>query len=175
MKKLYVLAGKARTGKDSAANIIEAYYTKKNYKVIRYSCTVYLKEYIKKLYSWDGMEQTKPRDILQRMGNEIRDKYPNYFINRMEEDIRFLQNHADIIIVTGVRLTKELEILNKIDNNILIKMEKENNDLTEKQKQDITEIDVDNYKNFDYIIYNDDYNNLENKIIKLIEEVEHEY
>ena len=178
MEKLYVFAGKAKTGKDTAASVTEKYYQDNGKLVIRYSCTVYLKKYIKEIYNWDGNEETKPREILQSLGEEIKDKYPNFFIDRMKEDIKFLSKHCDILIITGIRLVPELNYLKEEPNSILIKIGKSNldNKLTEKQKQDITETDVDKFKNYDFVIQNDlDINELNKKIIKLIEEVDHEY
>ena len=50
------------------------------------------------------------------------------------------------------------------------------NKLTEQEKKDVTETDVDKFNGYDFIIQNDsDIPNLKNKIIKLIEEVDHEY
>ena len=168
MEKLFVIAGKARSGKDTIAKIIKQHADK---KVLIYSCTNYLKNYIKDIYgSYD--ETNKPREILQNLGREIKDKYPNFFINRMNEDIKFLSTYYDIIIITGVRLVKELDFLKNNFNAILIKVENnKDNNLTEKQKTDITETDVDNYHNYDYIIDNEDYKKLESKIKKIMEEI----
>lgn len=178
MEKLFVFAGKAKVGKDTAANVTEEYYQKKSKIVIRYSCTVYLKKYIQEIYNWDGKEETKPRDILQSLGKKIKETYPNFFIDRMEEDIKFLSNHCDIMIITGIRLVPELNFLKNQPNSVLIKIEKPNldNKLTEQEKKDVTETDVDKFNDYDFIIQNDsDIPNLKNKIIKLIEEVDHEY
>ena len=96
----------------------------------------------------------------------------------MEEDIKFLSNHCDIMIITGIRLVPELKFLKNQPNSVLIKIEKPNldNKLTEQEKKDVTETDVDKFNDYDFIIQNDsDIPNLKNKIIKLIEEVDHEY
>ncbi len=178
MRRLYVFAGKAKTGKDTAAGVIEKYYRTQGEKVIKYSCTVYLKKYIKEIYNWNEDEKTKPRELLQTLGKEIKDKYPDFFLTRMEEDINFLSNHCDIMIITGIRLVPELNFLRNKFKSILIKVEKSvlDNTLTEKERNDVTETDVDKFNNYDFIIKNDsDIFELNNKIIKLIEEVEHEY
>ena len=167
MEKLFVLAGKARSGKDTVAHLIENNSLK---KVLIYSCTTYLKDYIKDIYG-EYDENNKPRDLLQGLGFRIKEKYPDFFIDRMEEDISFLANYYDIIVVTGVRLVKELEFLKSSFNAILIKMESDvDNNLTDEQKKDITEIDVDNYNDYDYIVKNDDYEVLKQKVKKIMEE-----
>ena len=167
MEKLFVIAGKAQSGKDTTAKIIKETTTK---KVLIYSCTTYLKKYIKDIYGVYN-ENNKPRTILQNLGKEIKEKYPCFFIDRMNEDIRFLASYYDIIIITGVRLIPELNFLKKTFNAILIKMESSGNNLTETEKKDITETDVDNYHNYDYIIENDNYNILKEKTKKIMEEI----
>ncbi len=170
MEKLYIIAGKARSGKDSVATIIQNHYKTK--KVIKYPCTIYLKDYIKKIYNIN-FTQEKPRTLLQTLGKQIKEKYPNFFLDRMKEDINYLSKNCDILIITGIRLKKELEFLKENFSPLLIKVERNiDNNLTEKQKQDITETDVDNYKNFNYIIKNNE--NLEKlkiNIEKILEEV----
>ena len=168
MEKLYAIAGKARSGKDTVALIMQKHYQDK--QVLIYPCTIYLKKLVSKVYTWDGKEQNKPREALQKLGKEIKEIYPDYFIKRMEEDIRFFDKYCDIMIITGIRLVKELDFL-KEKNAILIKVEKdEESNLTKKEKKDITETDVDNYKNYDYVIKNnEDLNKLEEKVIKILE------
>ena len=167
MEKLFVLAGKSRSGKDTVASIIKE---NTNKKTLIYSVTTYLKKYIKDIYgTYD--EKNKPRDILQTLGKEIKEKYPNFFLDRMKEDIRFLEEYYDIIVITGIRLVKELDFLKRNFSAVLIKIEcdKENN-LTEHQKKDITETDVDNYHDYDYVINNKDCEHLKQKIKTIMEE-----
>ena len=167
MEKLFVIAGKARSGKDTIAKIIKE---NTNIRVLIYSCTTYLKKYIKDIYGvYD--ESNKPRELLQSFGRKIKKEYPNFFLDRINEDIRFLSLYYDIIIITGVRLVRELEFLKNTFNGILIKVESDNeNNLTEKEKQDITETDVDNYNDYDYILKNKTYEKIEEQIKKIMEE-----
>lgn len=178
MAKIYVIAGKAKSGKDLSAHFLKEHYEKQNQKIITYSCTMYLKNYIQKIYGWDGSENTKPRDILQNLGKEIKNNYPDFFLHRMKEDIDFLRNKTDVIIITGVRLQTELSFLKNECGAILVKIEKHNfdNGLTQIQKKDITETDVDNYHSFDYVVENDkEILNLEKQIIDIIEGGQNEY
>lgn len=153
MEKLFALAGKARSGKDYTASLIKDYY--KDKKVLIYSNTYYLKKYVSKIYGWDGNDETKPRETLQLLGKKVKEKYPNILIDRMEEDIKLLSNYCDILIVTGVRLENEIKFLKKA-GAILIKMERPDveNNLSKKEKQDVTETDVDKYHDYDYIVEN---------------------
>ncbi len=173
--KLFILSGKARSGKSEVANIIEKYY--KNKKTITISFGYYIKDYAKRISNWDGREETKPRELLQQLGIElIKNRIDNrLFINRIIEDIEVFSYFYDIIIVNDARLLDEIEALkSKYKNAISIRIIRHNYDdkLTENQKNHITEIDLDNYNDFDFVINN--YNNkikLEEDVKKLLEEV----
>ena len=169
---IFVISGKARSGKNKISTIISNYYTNK--KTIAISFGHYIKDYAMRVSDWDGSENTKPRDLLQKLGIElIKNKVNNkLFINRILEDIEIFSYFYDIIIVNDARLVDEMEILkSKYPNSISIRVIRNNydNKLTSEQKQHITEINLDNYNNFDYTIENDD--KLEEKIINILSEV----
>ena len=166
--RIFLLSGKAKSGKNEVANIIEDYYSDK--KCITISFGYYIKDYAKRISDWDGSEYNKPREFLQQLGielikNKIDDKL---FINRIIQDIEVFSYFYDVIIVSDVRLVDELETLkNKYKNSISIRINRKiENNLTEEQKNHITETDLDNYKNFDYIIENDE--NLKEKVDKIV-------
>lgn len=167
---IYVICGKARSGKDSIAEII---MENKN-NCVHLSITTPLKEYAKLITRWDGNEKTKPRDLLQNLGIDLIKKQidPKMLIRRTIEDIKVLSYYKDNIIVSGVRLKEEIEDLKStFDNVIVIKVKRPNydNELTLKQKNHITEHDLDTYEG-DYNIINEDYSNLKNQLIKILEE-----
>lgn len=169
---IFVISGKARSGKNKISTIISNYYTNK--KTIAISFGHYIKDYAMRVSDWDGSENTKPRDLLQKLGIElIKNKVNNkLFINRILEDIEIFSYFYDIIIINDARLVDEMEILkSKYPNSISIRVIRNNydNKLTSEQKQHITEINLDNYNNFDYTIENDD--KLEEKIINILSEV----
>lgn len=175
--KIYILSGKAKSGKDAVSKIITNYH--KNKKCISISYSYYLKDYIKRITGWNGNEEDKPRELLQQIGIElIKNKIDNrLFINRLLEDIEVFSYFYDYIIVTDARLVEEIEIpKQKFDNVTTIRINRDNinSNLTSQQKTHLTEIALDEYSNFDYIVDNNkDYNNLEKQILKILE-VEHE-
>jgi len=138
-----------------------------------------LKDYIKRITGWNGEETNKPRELLQQMGislikYKIDDKL---LINRLLQDIEVFSYFYDIIIITDARLKEEIEIpKNKFNNIITIRINRNNtdNNLTQEQKNHITEIDLDNYNDFDYIIDNNDYKTLETEIINILKENRYE-
>jgi len=170
--KLFLISGQARSGKNEVAKIIEKYYGNK--KTITISFGHYIKDYAKRVSDWDGNENTKPRALLQELGIElIKNRINNkLFINRILEDIEIFSYFYDIIVVNDVRLLDELEILKeKYPDSISIRVLRDNfdNGLTLEQKEHLTETNLNNYTNFDYIVKNDKI--LNEKIKNILNEV----
>ena len=170
--KIFIISGKARSGKNEISKIIEKSYS--NQKSITISFGYYIKDYAKRISDWDGSEETKPRDLLQHLGIElVRNKIDKrLFIDRILQDIEIFSYFYDIIIVSDARLLDEITILKeKYPNSVSIRVVRNDyeNNLTEEQKNHLTETDLDNFNDFDYIVENDE--NLEDKITKILSEV----
>ena len=123
------------------------------------------KNYVKNITGWDGDESNKPRDLLQSIGIDlIKNKIDKHLlIRRVIEDIKVYSYFYDIIVVTDARLLDEIEIPKKYFNVTTIRINNSNNNLTNEQKNHITETNLDNYEHFDYVI--DDLENI-NKILE---------
>ncbi len=168
--KIFILSGKAKSGKNLIADIIEKYYSDK--KCIQLSYAYYLKQYVKKITNWDGSEENKPRDLLQSLGIDLLKKIDqNLLIRRVIEDIKVYSYFYDVIIVTDARLIEEIEEPKKIFNCITIRINKDSNNLTEEQRKHITETNLDDYQNFDYVVENKDIEDLKKQIINILKEV----
>ena len=125
--KIFLLAGKARTGKDTVADIITKYYEEKNKSVVKFGFADYIKNYAMKITNWDGKDETKPRELLQVIGTDIvRNKInQDFFINRICEDIMVYKYFFDVIIISGARFPNELDIpKSKFKNVTIIKIER---------------------------------------------------
>lgn len=177
---IYLISGKARHGKDTTAAMIKNYYETKGKKVINLQYSSYIKEYAKKISNWDGSEEAKPRELLQQLGtNIIRQKIdPLFFVDAIIKDIKVYSFFFDVIIVSDVRTPEEIDYpKNNFDNVIALNIRRVNfdNGLTDEQKKHYTEIALDNYENFDYIVINDGtIEDLNQKIDKILEGIEHE-
>lgn len=158
--KIFLISGKARSGKDTFATSLQKILEKKNYKVCRLQVGAYIKYYAEKYFGWDGKEETKPRQLLQTLGTEIIRKQinPMFHVNRLIEDIKVLSNFYDVAIVADIREPKEIEEPKKVFKDIVtIKMTRPNfiNELSETEKKHYTEIAMDNYDDYDYEVIND--------------------
>lgn len=171
--RIIILSGKAQSGKNLSANIIKQYYEKKNKKTVIISYAKYLKEYAKDITNWNGRETTKPRELLQQLGVELIKNQidENMLINRIKEDIKVYEYFFDIIIISDARFKEEIENI-KNKNTVVIKIEGNENKLTDEQKKHITETALDDYKEYDYIIENKSTKKeLKKQIQKMMEEI----
>ena len=168
--KVFIISGKARSGKGTVAKIIEDYYKEK--KCITISFAYYLKDYVKRITGWDGSENTKPRELLQQLGIEfIKNKIDSkLLINRILQDIEVFSYFYDIIIISDARLVDEVEsVKNVYSDSISIRVNRnEDNNLTLSEKNHITETGLNDYNNFDYIIDNTNYNKLMNDVENIL-------
>ena len=170
--KKYILTGKAQSGKNVVAQIIKEYYEKQNKKTVILAYAKYLKDYAKEIINWDGKEETKPRELLQQLGVElIKNKIDeNLLINRIKEDIEIYSYFFDVIIISDARFISEIENI-KDKNTTVINIKGLENNLSEKQKQHITETALNNYNQYDYIIENNKtIEKLKKQINKIMEE-----
>lgn len=154
---IIILSGKAKTGKNEIANIIQNYYGEE--KCIQVSYAYYLKDYLKRMHKYNEIDKDRNRTLLQEfgidfLGNEIN---PKFLINRTMEDIHIFSYFYDIIIITDARFIDEIEMPKQFFENVItIKVtSKYINNLTEDEKKHITETALDNYQNYDYKIEND--------------------
>lgn len=165
---IFVLSGKAKSGKNLIADKIENYY--KNKRCIQISYAFYLKNYVKNIYDWNGSEEEKPRELLQKIGIDlIKNKIDsNLLIRRVCEDIKVYSYFYDIIIITDARLKDEIEIPKRLFNNVVtIRIDSIYYDkkMTIEQMNHITETNLDNYNKFDYVI--NDFDKLEEILSKI--------
>lgn len=172
LKHVFIICGKARSGKNEVSNYLEKIL--KN--TVSLSITKSLKDYAMLISDWDGREETKPRTLLQTLGIDIIQKQidDHFLIKRILQDIEVLSFYKENIFITGVRLEEEIRsIQENYPNTIVLKVVRPNfdNKLTEKEKEHITENDLNTYKP-DYEIINDgNILELQNKLDKVVEEI----
>ena len=178
--KIYLMSAKAKHGKDTFSAYLKEVYENNGKKVIITQLGKYIKYYAREMTGWNLTEEDKPRELLQQLGTSvIREKLKkdNLFIDRMKDDIEIFSYFYDAIIISDVRLKKEInDIKDTYKDAIAIRINRPNfdNELTETQKAHITEIDLDDFDKFDIHIENTTLEKLQESAEKLYTDIEKE-
>ncbi|MDD4547199.1 MAG: hypothetical protein PHI05_00395 [Bacilli bacterium] len=173
--KIYILSGKARSGKDTVAKVIKTVCEENNLKYINLQYSSYIKEYAKRISNWDGSDETKPRTLLQQLGTEvIRQQIDEmFFVKRIISDIKVYSNFFDVITISDARYKEEIEFpKEEFEDVISISVVRPSGEssLTEEQQQHLSEKALDGYDKHDYVITNDkELVDLENETRKILE------
>lgn len=165
--KVYVIGGSAKAGKNTFGKYLREEIKKYGHKPCVMRLTEPLYSYAENYFDWNENTAEKPREFLQKMGIEIiKEKlHKTYFlIDRLCEDIEILSNFFDTFIITDARLIMELEELKKrYDDVVLIKVSRDDydNGLSEEEKNHITETELNDYRGFNYKVFNTSLEDLE--------------
>jgi len=180
--KIFIVCGLARQGKDTVGSYIREYYEKvyqQKTSILQFS--YYIKDYAKQLTGWDGSEETKPRTFLQELGTDIIRKHidDEFFAHRVVEDIQVFSFYFDVLILTDGRFEKEvMYVKHQFPSAVVIQVVRPNYEsgLTSEQKQHVTELGLDGFTDYDYTIINDgSLDDLKEKVIEIVKEVEYEH
>ncbi|MEG0994796.1 MAG: hypothetical protein RSE91_02360 [Bacilli bacterium] len=171
--KLYIIGGKAETGKDTFGSYLKEAYEANGKKacILRFSNP--LREMCRNYFNWDGSNETKPRALLQKLGVEIIQEHlhkPSFLIDRLCEEIEILSSFFEVFIIVDARFPKEFDELQLLyKNSIKIHMIRPDHQckLSILEQSHITEHALDNYHNFNYVITNKDNVNLKEEALKL--------
>ena len=172
--KIFVIGGKAKTGKNTFGEYLREQLKDYGYKPCVMHITEPLYAFAKNYFEWDGNENTKPREFLQKMGIEIIQQKlgkKDFLLNRLYEDIEILSEFFDAFIITDARLIHEFEsIKEKYEEVVTIKLERKNyqDQMTEEERQHVTETELDQYEDFDYIIENRVIDDLKTSAIEIV-------
>ena len=152
--RIFLISGKAGSGKNEVANILRD--NLKNSVITSFS--KYIKLFALEFTDWDGRDITKPREFLQNMGDTLRGIDQNFLITRLIEDFKVYETKFDNVIISDVRLPHELEYIKENSGYEVITIRVNSNSsarkLNGKEMKHHTELDLDNYDKFNYIIEN---------------------
>jgi len=168
--KLFLIAGKAGSGKNEVANIIKEYMD----NTVVTSLSKYIKLFALELTDWKGLEENKPRAFLQNMGDLLRSIDIDFLTKRIVEDIEVYKKVGiENIVISDVRLLDEILYFKKLKDvdiiTIRVNSNKSKRKLDINEQQHHTELDLDNYEGFDYQLVNDFSDKLKNDVIKILE------
>ena len=172
--RIFLIAGKAGSGKNEVAKLIKEYYIYKLEECAITSFSKYIKNFALELTNWDGTESNKPRDFMQRLGDDMRKNDPNFLVSNMIKDITIYQKYVENVVISDVRMPNEIEeIKNSFDNVYAFYIVNQfgSSKLTIEQQSHITEVALEDYPDFDYIIANDDLSRLKEKVFAILDKV----
>ncbi len=170
--RIFLVAGKAGSGKNEVAKLIKEYYIYKLEECAITSYSKYIKQFARELTDWDGTDANKPRDFMQQIGDKIRSIDPYYFTSNMTKDISIYKEYVNNLVISDVRMPEEIEeIKENFDEVYAIYVVNQfgNSSLTIEQQSHITETALENYDEFDYTLANDTFESLKEKVFKYLE------
>ena len=167
-EQIIILSGKQYSGKDTVAKILLENLT--NFKRIGLGDAIKIEYGEQKGLSFEEIEQNKAqyRQDLINLCNKRRSEDKDYWIKKV---IKMPGN----IIVPDVRVKRELEFF-KEANAFTIRVEASRETRSQRGQlvgeTDVTEVDLDDIKDWDYVIENNStYENLQAKSIELAKEI----
>lgn len=168
--KIFLIAGKAGSGKNEVANIIKENLS--NTVVTAFS--KYIKLFTLELTDWDGRDITKPREYLQNMGDKLRAIDDDFLTKRLLEDIKvYEKENIKNVVISDVRLIHEIEYFKKNTDletiAIRVNSKESKRNLSDSEKSHHTELELDTYLGFDYVIENNFDDGLEKEIKEILE------
>lgn len=182
--KIILISGKARSGKDTFAQLFKENAEKDNKKCLIIKYGDILKFVCSKYFNWNGEKDEAGRTLLQQVGtNLIRKNNSDTWVNCIIELVKGLRTEFDYVLIPDVRFYNEIikwkeQEFDCVTVRINRWKETENrkivafdNGLTEEQKNHPSETALDNY-NFDYNIDNCEYETYLKDICLLYNELE---
>ncbi len=166
--KIIIFSGKQYSGKDTVAKIMLA--EMKDYKRCAMGDIIKLTYGEQQGLTYEEIEKNKPlyRQDLINLGNWGRAQDPDYWLKKIVEQ-------DGNIMVTDVRVPHEYEVF-KNAGAITIRVEASRDTRASRGElvgeNDITEIGLDNIKDWDYIVENNsDYETLKEKVFAIIKKI----
>ena len=166
--KIFIIAGKAKCGKNTFGEFLREELKEYGYKPCVMQITDPLYRYAENYFDYDPNSDEKPREFLQKMGIEvIKEKLgkKTFLLDRLSEDIDILKEFFDTFIITDARFPEEIKYFkDKYDKVCSIKLIRNDYDdmLSDEQRAHVTEVAMDDYEDFSYILENESLDSLKN-------------
>lgn len=117
---IITLSGKARSGKNTLADMLKAEIEECGYNVCEIAFADYLKLICEKHYGWNGVKDELGRSILQQVGTDkIRKINPDFWVNIVDETIQILKHDYQYFLITDARFPNEIQYFKKQKYNVL--------------------------------------------------------
>lgn len=149
MKNIVLINGKARSGKDTVAQLLKEHFERRGLKVAIRPNAEAVKNVAKCIFGWNEIKDTKGRQLLLDI-TQAGYNYDPYFWEHKNEH-RMKGN--DIYIIPDWRYQSTFNYFNLRNNVITINVENENRENIGKLSNHSSETGLDNFL-FDYFIDN---------------------
>lgn len=158
MRNYICISGKARAGKDAAADLLKENLSDQGYSVLVIHYADLLKFICKTYFGWNGEKDGYGRTLLQKVGtNVIRKQNPDFWVDFVIEITTLFDGRWDYIIIPDARFPNEVDKLKSSASTVThLRIERPSflNELTVEQRQHPSEVALDN-TNPDFTIVND--------------------
>lgn len=158
MTKFICVSGKAQHGKDTTAQALKELLIENGKKVEIIHYADLLKHICKSFFGWNGEKDEKGRTLLQYVGTDVvRTQKPNYWVEFVLGVVELFPNEWDYLIIPDCRFPNEIDTLKSNGYEVIhVRVVRPNfvSNLTEEQKNHISETALDNY-GYDLLFEND--------------------
>lgn len=170
MIKIFLISGKAESGKNTVADFIANYYRKPNTESNTTIRSIAFADEVKSIarsIGWDGVKDFRGRELLQQIGAWGRYYYKDFWVQKVNSqilsDIVTLKDYvqSQIFCITDTRYPNEIEkvqeFFDKHEDVKIYKIRIERNTanhLTKEQQNDSSEVALDNYNDWDKVFLN---------------------
>ncbi len=160
MKRLFLISGKAESGKDTVAKALNEHFNNFSYQM---HLADSVKQVAKEDFGWNGVKDEKGRGLLQLIGDGGRAYNPQIWVDKFLLKLGEFVNspYERNFFVPDVRYLNEVERLSEWAQKngvqvIKIRVERpfHKNALTKEQRLNNSETELDNYPSWDFVISN---------------------
>lgn len=162
--EVIIISGKSGSGKDTFANMMRDKLEAVGCKCLTAHYADLVKHYADIYYGWNGDKDAYGRQLLQELGtNKVREKFPDYWSEAIGKFLAAVPDDFDCAFVPDARFENEIEVVKRYNPQAkVIRMERYNEDgtpyinpaLTQEQLNHPSEISLDDYEDWDYIVEN---------------------
>lgn len=176
--KVVCISGKAQSGKDTTAAIMQKMFWGYGDRVLVTHYADVLKYICQKFFRWDGKKDDYGRSLLQIVGTDrLRAHDENYFVDFITNILKLFKNNWDVVIIPDTRFPNEIKYMKDEGFDVYhIRVMRNNfdNGLSEEQKAHPSETALDDFP-ADILLTNDgNYVDLTKSIMDIVTDIQKE-
>ena len=147
--KVICLSGVARSGKDTAAEILKNTLEENGKSVLVTHYADLLKYICKTFFNWNGEKDERGRSLLQYVGTDVvRKKNPNFWVDFIVNVIKLFEKEWDFVVISDTRFPNEVTRLKEFGLDVIhVRVERTgfSSELTDEQKKHPSETAMDGF------------------------------